>query len=246
MIWARELPVPADLAQRVDEAEYARLLDYPQRGIPAGRARRRAMQSRDWYAQNGRPWAFANTVAIDQVAGAEIRLANGELLTSKVLAQRLEAAAANALVVAAVSAGSAVDEHSLAHWREGRPDEGYFLDRFAAAVVEHLAAWAGQHLRGLAVARGLGLLPSYSPGYQGWDLEQQARVARCLDAGGSSPSPRSFEVLPSGMIRPKSSLLAVFGLTPQIEIGENAWRRQTCSWCSLTDCGFRRVRVAAG
>ena len=66
-----------------------------------------------------------------------------------------------------------------------------------------------------------------------------------LTAHGAASPPRSFEVLDSGMIRPKSSLLTVFALTPRIELAEAAWRRRPCSWCSLTACGFRRVRIAA-
>ena len=241
-----ELPTPTDLARRVDPAEYARLLAYPQRRIPAGRAWRRAAQSREWYERDGRPWAFATTIAIDSATDTEIRLTNGELLSSEVLARRLRQAEAGALVAAAISAGSAVDERSQGLWQEGRPDEAYFLDRFAAAVVEHLASWVGRHLREMARHHGLALLPGTSPGYDGWDLEQQTRVARCLTGGGAAPPTRSFEVLASGMIRPKSSLLTVFGLTPRVEPAEAAWRRQPCSWCSLTACGFRRVQIAVG
>ena len=50
-----------------------------------------------------------------------------------------------------------------------------------------------------------------------------------------------LEVLPSGMLRPKSSLLAVFGITRDLEASEAAWRRNRCSWCALTECGFRRM-----
>ncbi len=240
------LPTPHDLADRVDPAEYARLLDYPDRRIPAGRARRRADQGRDWYARNGRPWAFARAVAIERLDDPKIQLANGVLLAGEVLSRRLAEAEATALVAAAVSAGSAVDERSRQLWEAQRPDEGYFLDRFAAAVVEHLAAWASRHLRRLARDHGLALLPGVSPGHEGWDLDQQALVGRCLTANGSAPPPRSFEVLATGMIRPKSSLLTVFGLTRRATRSETAWRRQPCSWCSLTSCGFRRVRVGGG
>lgn len=241
-----ELPVPSDLAARIAQAEYARLLDYPDRRIPAGRARQRADAGRDWYEHHGRPWAFARVLAIDGTTGAGIRFESGAVLTGQALGRRLGEAGATALVVAAVSAGTAVDERATALWRDQRPDEAYFLDRFAAAVVEHLASWAGRHLRSLAFGHGLGTLPGLSPGNEGWDLGQQTVAAQCLTAGGAAPPPRSFEVLPSGMIRPKSSLLTVFGMTPRLDSAEAAWRRQSCSRCSLTSCGFRRVRVASG
>lgn len=234
---AGALPVPTDPAARVEAAELARLLGYPDRRIPPGRARRRAAQSRSWYARKGHPWAFARDLAVEQATAAGLRLDDGNAL-----ARRLEEVEATNLVVAAVSAGGATDERVDELWRQQRPDEAYFLDRFAAAVVEHLAAWAGRHLRDLARRHGLGLLPGLSPGNEGWDLGQQTVAAGCLDGGGTAP-PRSFEVLSSGMIRPRSSLLTIFGLTPRLDAAAAAWRQRPCSWCSLTSCGFRRVRV---
>ena len=238
------LPTPADLAARIAPAEHARLLGYPDRRIPAGPVRRRAGESRDWYARNGQPWAFASVVRIRRIADSEVRLANGERFAAPALARRLARTEASALVVVAVSAGVAVDRRSRRLWLSRRPDEAYLLDRFAAAVVEHLAADAGSRLRRLARDRGLGLLPGIGPGHEGWDVGQQARVARCLTGVGGAPPPRTFQVLASGMIRPKSSLLAVFGLTSRTDLADTAWRRRPCGWCSAAACGFRRPEAA--
>jgi hypothetical protein len=237
------LPLPEDVAEQVEAAEYARLLDYPTRVIPDGRVRERAEESRRWYSSHGRPWAHARTVEIEEIAGPEIRLVNGEVLGGSAPAGRFGNGDATAIVAAGVSAGAGVDERSKELWRQDRPDEAYFLDRFAAAVVEHLARWAGEWLRRLAGDRGLGLLPGISPGHEGWDVAQQDRVARCLTADGAA-APPGFEVLASGMIRPRSSLLTVFALTPEVELAKAAWRRRPCSWCSLSHCGFRRLEVA--
>lgn len=238
------LPVPLDVVRRIDEAELARLLGYPDRRIPPGRVADGVEEAGAWYREKARPWALARQIAIERIDDAEIELANGETLASTVLAKRMATAEATAVAVAAVSAGGEADRQSARLWDEDRPDEAYFLDRFAAAVVEHLAAWAGSHLRSGLDADGLGLLPSYSPGYHGWDLEQQGRVARCL-TGGDATTNEAFEILDSGMIRPKSSLLAVFGITRRRDAAEAAWRRDACGWCSLTSCGFRRVRVSS-
>lgn len=234
------LETPRDLAQRIEETELARLLGYPDRRIPPGRAAAGAAAARDWYGAHGRPWALARRVTIGEIRGDEIRLAGGEPLTSPVLARRLVRGEAKAVALTAVSAGGEADDESTALWRRDRPDEAYFLERFAAAVVEYLAGWATSRLRADLEENGLGLLPSYSPGYRGWDLEQQVRLLHCLAGDGGSASP-NLEVLESGMIRPKSSLLATFGITPRLHLAAEARRRNRCTWCSLSDCGFRRV-----
>jgi hypothetical protein len=237
---ARVLPLSSNLAFEIDEAEYARLLGYPRRKIPAGSVAERATRSRDWFARNARPWAYARTLSIDAIGETKVELADGTSLTSETLAARLREAGATAIEIAAVSAGAEVDERSEALWQAKRPDEAYLLDRFAAAVAEHLAAWTGQHLRENEVAEGLAALPGYSPGYEGWDLEEQVLVAACLTDTLSDEPLGPFEVLDSGMIRPKNSLLAVFGLSPDRNATASAWRTSRCGWCSLPRCDFRR------
>jgi hypothetical protein len=184
-------------------------------------------------------------VAIDRLDAAQVVLADGRRLTSELLAERLRSANAPALVIAAVSAGAQVDERCDLLWRQNRPDEAYCLDRFGAALVEHLSDWAAHALRDSPGAEGLAVLPGYSPGYDGWDLAEQTLVAAALLSGAADPPPGPFEVLSSGMMTPRSSLLSVFGLTPHAERAERMWARHRCTWCSFPGCGLR-ARFATG
>jgi len=235
------LTPPPDLAQRVEETEYARLLGYPDGRIPASRVAELAAASRAWYGAHGRPWVRARAHRIARIAGERIELGGGETLTSGRLAERLAGGGATGVVAAAVSAGDEVDDRSAGLWRDERPDEAYFLDRLGAAAAEHLAAWIGARLREAAAGVALAALPAYSPGYPGWALEEQRTLARCLEGDGRPAPPGGFEVLASGMTRPRSTLLAAFGLTPRRAAAEAAWERHKCSWCSLAACGFRRA-----
>ena len=45
------------------------------------------------------------------------------------------------------------------------------------------------------------------------------------------------------MLSPRNSMLAVFGLTPQYDAADVAWRRERCAWCSLARCDYRRETV---
>lgn len=228
------LALPADLARRVSEERYAALLGYPPGTPPAGRAVALTRSSREWFDRNATPWACARTVRIASLTPERVEVESGPSFISTVLAGRLIEIDARRLVVAAVSAGPEVDEASARHWSEDRPDEAYFLDRFGAATAVHLGAWVGERLRNLAAGAGLGLGPGYSPGYDGWSLADQVVVAECLPE-----APGHLRVLESGMIEPKNSLIAVFGLGERLEAVEEQWRRHGCSWCSRAACGLR-------
>ena len=238
------LQVPTDLVERVADAEFARLLGYPGQRIPQNRIGRRAAECRAWYEEHGRPLAVVRALRIDRIEEPGTSLSNGETFNSHLLAQRLRQADSAVIVVAAVSAGSAVDERSGALWLEGRLDEGYCLDRFGAAVAEQLATWTARSIRAGARDDGLAALPGYSPGYDGWDLADQVTVARCLLPDGAYPPPAPFAVLSSGMISPTNSLLTVFALTPNARLADSMRRRHRCSWCALARCDLRRARFA--
>jgi hypothetical protein len=98
-------------------------------------------------------------------------------------------------------------------WQDGRVDEAYFLDRYAAGVVERLAAELGA---------------CRSPGTGGIPMEEQHTLFSYL-----APLKPDIEMFPSGMMSPRNSLLAqVF-----------AFRGSTtnpCRTCDHPGCAFRR------
>jgi hypothetical protein len=111
--------------------------------------------------------------------------------------------------LAAITAGREVEEEVARLWAADRVDEAYFLDRLAAAVVEHQA-------RSLGAPR--------SPGHKGFPLEEQPRLYALLE-------PLEIDLLPSGMLNPKNSLLAIYG--PEEPGGSPC---PGCDW----RCSFRR------
>ena len=108
--------------------------------------------------------------------------------------------------VAVITAGVEVEDEIARRWKAGRVDEAYFLDRLAAGVVEHLV-------------RSIGV----SPGAKGWAIERHFELMKIL--GPEAP----VELLPSGMLKPVHSLLAVV-------TGDST----TCSKCDVR-CDFRRT-----
>jgi hypothetical protein len=125
--------------------------------------------------------------------------------------------------VAALSAGVEVADEIARLWASDRVDEAYFLDRLAAVVVESLAVELGDEL---------GAGDHRSPGYEGFPLEDQHALFSLL-----APLSPPIEILPSGMLKPQHSMLAVYSLGGE---GRGEGRRGSpCARCGLVSCGFR-------
>jgi hypothetical protein len=114
---------------------------------------------------------------------------------------------------AAITAGREVDAEVERLWREERVDEAYFLDRYAAGIVETLARSLGSYR---------------SPGTGGMPFEEQFN----LFAQIASLKPE-IEILSSGMLKPKNSLLAL--VTNDVRRHANV-----CAGCDMPGCTFRR------
>ena len=112
--------------------------------------------------------------------------------------------------IAAFTAGPEVEARVAELWKQDRVDEAYFLDRLAAGIVEQMARATGH----------------YSPGYKDFPIEAQAELMAIL--GPEAP----VELLPSGMLKPVNSLLAV--ITPE------RTSPTSCSDCDYR-CTFRRT-----
>lgn len=224
----------AEIAAAVVPAEYARLLGAPRGRALADEVAAGADAARRWYAQHGHPFVAARRVAVRGVAGDGVSLDDGTVLGGEPLVRRVRAAEAPALAVVAVTAGPEPDAESARLWAE-RPDAAYFLDRFAAAVAEALVPWAAAWFCRRLGSGGETLLPHLSPGCGGWDLAAQPILMGLLADTPLGP----LDMLESGMLTPKNSLLAVAPVSRRP--GEAASAADACRACGLSPCAFRRV-----
>jgi hypothetical protein len=222
----------------VDPAEYIRLLGYPQGFVLEGRARELADWAREWYAQHGRPWTYARGVGGIRIDGGAI-VVDGVRFNSSRLRATLADAGADRVFVAAVSAGPEVEDEAQVRWRDGKPDEYFFLEVFGSAVVERLVTAAGARLCAWADGERSAVLPHYSPGYPEWAIEEQAALLELIRA--DRPEAVPLDVLDSGMLRPKKALLAVFGVTRHVERVRPLTELSPCENCSFAPCQYRRA-----
>ncbi len=132
-------------------------------------------------------------------------------MTSSLFAAGLREVTAHAVVVVAISAGPEVDREIDRLWNEGRPDGAMFLNAYAISVTEHLRSREADDLGEAAAAQGRVVLPHYSPGYEGWELTDQARLYELMVAADSE-LPGPLDLLSSGALIPMKSTLAAFGI----------------------------------
>ncbi len=224
----------------VQPAEYKRLLGYPRDRVLSGRARELAEQARVWYAQHGRPWVYARQAERVTFDNGSVDI-DGASFISKRLQTTLQQAEADSVVLVAVSAGPEVEAEAQQLWKQEKPDEYFFVEIFGSAVVEHLIATIGARLCAWSDARGMAVLPHYSPGYPEWDIAEQPRLLDLIRRTRNQQLPAQLDVLDSGMLRPKKSLLAVFGLTRHVERVRKLTDLIPCQNCSLSNCQYRRA-----
>jgi hypothetical protein len=223
---------------QVREAEYKRLLGFPERHPLEGRALELAQWARDWYSRHGRPWLYARETGRLELGNGALQI-HGREFASKRLHEQLAQAEAAGGVLAVVSAGPECEAMAHQLWQEEKPDEYFFLEIYGSAVVEHLITYAGGRICGWAEPAGMAVLPHYSPGYTGWDVADQVKLFELLRDGQAFPG--ELQVHTTGMLRPKKSLLALFGLTRRLDLMRSIHDLVPCENCSLPDCGYRRA-----
>ena len=241
---------PGEVAAAVDDDDYRRLLGIPRdAGFPDAVAAG-AAAARRWYAVHGRPWIAARRHAVAKIDGDAIVLEDGVRVSGERLAARLARNDAHALVAVAVSAGREVTDEAARLWGADRPDESYFLDRFATAVVETLLWRASAILCGEAIDSGEWLVPHLSPGCGGWEIDAQRQLFELV--GGIDAAPAAdlgepgatvaalgpVELLDTGSLRPQHSVLAALGVTRRAIV---ATPEGACRTCDRPGCRYRRV-----
>ncbi|MGB6132955.1 MAG: hypothetical protein WBG54_14340 [Acidobacteriaceae bacterium] len=220
--------------------EYARLLGYPRGYVLEGRARELADWARGWYAQHGRPWLYARQAESFSQEGDAICI-DGAAFTSPRLQQTLNEAGAHSMILAAAGAGREAEDEAQRRWAEEKPDEYFFLEIYGSAVVEHQMTALGARLCDWAEQQGMAVLPHASPGYPEWDVAEQPRLLDLMRRTRGQGLPAEIEALDSGMLRPRKSQLAVFGLTRHTERLQRLTSLVPCESCSFGPCQYRRA-----
>ncbi len=222
----------------VQAVEYVRLLGYPRGWVLRDRAKELADWARGWYSTHGRPWVYAREAGDLQVGDHSITV-DGVPFTSARVRNTFHSAGAHSAILVAASAGPELEREAQARWRDGKPDEYFFLEVYGSAVVEHLVTMTGARLCAWADGESAAVLPHYSPGYPEWNIDEQGRLLELIGRSYQGTFPvQAFE---SGMLQPKKSLLAVFGVTRHADRVRRLTDLSPCENCSYIGCQYRRA-----
>lgn len=231
-----------DISPEVDvpDSEFKRLLGYPP-GHEAGERVKELMEStKRWYAENGKPWVYARQAESLELISDGVRIEDGEFHSSRLRAQ-LDDARSDGVFLVAVSAGRNCEERARQFWDQEKPDEYFFTEVYGSAVVENLVTNLGARFCEWADGCGKAILPHYSPGYPGWEISDQRQLLELLRQRNGRDFPGEINVLESGMLQPKKSLLAVFGITSHTEAVQRLTSLNPCGNCSFHPCRYRRT-----
>jgi hypothetical protein len=223
----------------IPDSEYLRLLGYPKDRPLEGRARELAEAAQKWFSENGRPWICARECPSLQSDGKKMWFCGTEI-TSRRLLEVFSTASAHSVVLLAASAGKECEEHAKKLWEEEKPDEYYFLESYGSAIVEQLVTLATGRICGWADQNKMAALPHFSPGYAGWNIAGQVPLWKLFRQQFTAGFPGELDVLESGMLRPKKSQLAVFGLTRDLDKARRMQSLIPCEQCPYPDCNYRR------
>jgi hypothetical protein len=223
----------------VQESDYIRLLGYPKHHEMGERPRELADSARQWFYENGQPWFYVRQLDTPELKHGKLRIGGTEFSSKRLHDQFVEAQATSGIVIA-VSAGKECEERARQLWQESKPDEYFFMEMFGSAVVEHLVTVANGRICAWADANKTAALPHYSPGYSGWDVSEQVKLWDLMRKNSSHVLEENLEVMDSGMLRPKKSLLAVVGVTRDLEKARRLTKLIPCENCFLPGCDYRR------
>lgn len=224
----------------IQQTEYKRLLGYPSDVELKERAVELCAMTKEWYEKNGEPWVYSRQAESFELKGDHI-LINGVTFTSRRLSEQLKNAGAHSVFVVAVCAGKGCENQARELWLEEKPDEYFFMEMYGSAVVENLITNTGARICAWADQNNCAVLPHYSPGYPEWPVTDQQKLFGIISQNGNSGLPEELFVMDSGMLNPKKSLLAVFGITKELDRVRKYTELVPCENCSLQACPYRRV-----
>ncbi len=225
---------------KIPDSEYERLLGYPPGYVLEGKSKELADWAKNWYAENGEPWIYAFKTGEIKISEAGLEINNVRFSSKKVRDKFLEAQAEGAFI-AAVSAGKECERKAMRLWKEGKPDEYFFLEIYGSAVVEYLTAITGFRFCDWADKNNLAVIPGYSPGYPGWNIEDQNPLLELIKKNAGNKLPGELSAFETGMLFPKKSQLSIFGITRYTDKVGSLRDLVPCTNCSLAGCDYRRM-----
>ena len=163
-----------------------------------------------------------------------LRLADGSCIQSPLVAHRLRRA--SHLAVGVCTLGQTVTDSIQQCFAAGKGLQSLIMDAITTLALYHLGERFESTVQGFAAEMGLQASGVLSPGEDGFDLSEQAKVVQLADGASIGVALTS-----AGALVPHKSMTMVVGLGRQVP----SWSRgESCARCAARDrCPFRQSQV---
>lgn len=188
----------------VPDATFKRFLRFPPARQLSGEMAEAADWASKWYQNNARPWIAWTEVGMHFDSNGLLHVNEHQLESSR--ASRHFAGVCKG-VVAFSCAGVEAEDEAQRRWEADEADSYYFLESYSAAVAECLFIELRQHLQNLG--GGLNWTTHRCPGHGDWHILDNLQLMKILQENLDLPV--EAQVLSSGMLTPKKSLLGLMG-----------------------------------
>lgn len=128
------------------------------------------------------------------------------------------------------TAGNEIGTRSRDAMKEGDLLEGYVYDIIGSEIVEAAADLMQSALEQEMAAEGKKITNRYSPGYCGWNVEEQHKLFQFM-----SYNHCGIRLTPSALMDPIKSISGFIGIGEQVKFNP-----YTCGLCDMKDCMYRK------
>ncbi len=220
----------------VDQNHYQRRLGFPKNYDPPGHIMETMEWASQWFHKQGDPWLELYEVKVSMF-NEDIYLNDHRIRAPKVLKRFKKYGVEKALLIAA-TAGDKVDLETRSLWSSGHPDKGFFLETYAASVTEILIEFAVVQIKEWAHLKGVKSLSRYSPGYPGWELNEQ-RILMDIIYQYQKDIPISLSE--TSLLSPLKSQLSLVGIHRNEQDEKEI--KAACMQCDFNNCSCRKKEI---
>lgn len=147
--------------------------------------------------------------------------------TGKIITTQIQKATAVALFVC--TAGYELEEFSKQQMKLGNAPEAYIADLAGSVIVEAAMDRVQEKLAKDMREKGLTITNRYSPGYCGWQVQEQQKLFRLLPEGLCD-----INLNESSLMQPVKSVSGIIGIGSEVRFNS-----YTCKICDMKDCIYR-------
>ena len=151
--------------------------------------------------------------------------------TGTIIASQLSGMSQAAVFVCTIGSAPEMKAEQLA--REGDPALSYINDVAASVYVESLTDILHNHIEMKMQNAGLGVTNRFSPGYCGWQVQEQHKLFALLPEGFCG-----IHLTGSAFMQPRKSVSGIIGIGAKL-----SRRPYACAMCSRENCIYRLKRL---